>query len=113
MSTNANSMIAADMETEMYDWVDRKLQAMVDAENENYMECYDWVDRKLQAIADAENNSYLECYDWVDRRLQEMADAEFNDLCKDAEDLHHFTYEEIHEYHEHRRMVRKMTSLHI
>jgi hypothetical protein len=84
-------------------------------DNMDYIEHYDWVDRSLQEICDSEKHGYLqdfpeelECYDWVDRKLQEMVDAEFNNICKDVEDLHHFTYEEIRQYHERRKMERKL-----
>ena len=83
---------------------------MSNTENANaeMIELYDWVDRKLQEMSDAEFEEYemeVECYDWVDTRLQEMSDAEFRDLCSD--DLHHFTYPEIYEYHELRNLERR------
>lgn len=85
------------------------------------IEFYDWVDRKLQEMADMELYE-TETYDWVDRRLQEMADAEFEfselfsdteDLTDAEEDINHFTYHDIREYHRFRTLERKfICSLH-
>ena len=85
-------------ETENYDWVDRRLQEMVDAEKREPKE-----QEELQ----------LEFHDWVDRKLQEMANAEFNQNLYAAEKRHNFTYEEVREYHQQRNLQRKfICSLH-
>jgi hypothetical protein len=78
----------------------------------NEPECYDWVDRRLQEMVDAEKGEPKEeqnFHEWVDRRLQEMVDAEL----RNVEQRHGFTYEELREYHQQRSLQRKsMCSLH-